>query len=230
MIFALLALASTPVAAADRRYSVTDFDRLVVEGPYVVHLVAGRPSAAAASGTREGLERVSVDVQSGTLRIRRNRSAWGGMPGADAGTVTLTLSTRNLRSARLIGPGSLELDGVRGLSLELVLEGSGRIRATNLAADQLRLGLLGSGAFALGGTAGVLAADVQGTGSVEGAPLAARQATITSNTSGAVAFTVNGPATVNANGLGQITVTGRAVCTVTGQGADQVRCAASNQR
>lgn len=228
----LIALAATsaPAAAAERRYPVTDFDRLVVEGPYVVHLIAGRPSAAAASGTIAGLDRVSIDVQGGTLRIRRNRSAWGGTPGADTGTVTVTLATRILRSARLIGPGAIEIDGARGLNVELVVQGGGRMVATALAADQLRLGLLGGGTIELGGTAGVLTGDFQGTGSVEAAGLVARQATVTSNTSGAVALTVNGPATINANGLGRIAISGRAVCTVAGPGADQVSCPASNQR
>ena len=33
-----------PPRAADRRYSVTDFDRVIVEGPYLVRLVVGRAS------------------------------------------------------------------------------------------------------------------------------------------------------------------------------------------
>ena len=38
---ALLAFAA-PASAADRRYSVTDFDRVIVEGAYQVHLVVSR--------------------------------------------------------------------------------------------------------------------------------------------------------------------------------------------
>lgn len=226
---ALAALAA-PAAAADRRYSITDFDRLIVEGPYAVRLVVGGPSAATASGTVDGLDRVTIDVQGRTLRIRRNRSAWGGRPGADTGPVTIALATRTLRSARLIGPARLDVDGARGLALEFVVEGSGRIRAAHVAADNLSLGLLGSGGLELAGTAKALTADFQGTGAVEASRLIAQNATVRTNTSGTVALTVNGPVTVVANGLGDVAISGRAQCTVNGPGASEVRCGASNQR
>lgn len=227
---ATLAAVTGPAAAADRRYSVTDFDRVVVEGPYVVRLSLGRPSQAVASGTREGIDRVTVDVQGQTLRIRRNRSAWGGTPGADSGPVTIELATRNLRSARLIGPAALDVEGARGLNVQFTVEGSGRLRATGVAADNLSLGLLGSGRLEISGIARALRADFQGTGDVEASRLIAQNATLTTTTAGTVALTVNGPATIGANGLGNVTILGRPACTVTGPGAGQVRCAASNQR
>lgn len=225
--FAALA---APAVAADRHYSVSDFDRVIVEGPYAVRLVVGGPSSALATGAADALDRVTVDVQGQTLRIRRNRSAWGGAPGADTGPVTIRLATRNLRSARLIGPAVLDVENVRGLNVEFAVAGSGRIRAANVAADNLSLGLLGSGGLEIAGTAKAVRGDFQGTGNVEAARLIAQSATINTNTVGTVALTVNGPATVNANGLGDVTILGRPACTVTGPGATQVRCRPSNQR
>ena len=95
-----LASLAAPASAETRRIAVADFDRVIVEGPYVVHLVTGRPSAASAQGTRDALDRVTIDVQGQMLRIRRNRNSWGGAPGADAGTVTVELATR----APALGP------------------------------------------------------------------------------------------------------------------------------
>jgi hypothetical protein len=232
IMLALLGVAAlaAPASAADRRYSVGDFDRVIVEGPYSVRLVVGAPSSAVASGTGAGLDRLTVDVQGQTLRIRRNRSAWGGAPGADLGPVTIRLATRNLRSARLIGPAVLEVDGVRGLNVLLAVEGSGRIRAANVAADNLSLALLGSGGLDIAGTAKALRGDFQGTGNVEASRLIAQSATVNTNTAGTVALTVNGAASVTANGLGEVAILGRAACTVAGLGAAQVRCGASNQR
>lgn len=234
IMLALLGIAAlaAPAAAADRRYAVGDFDRMIVEGPYAVRLVLGAPSSAIASGTTDALDRVTIDVQGQTLRIRRNRQAWGGRPGADAGPVTIRLATRNLRSARLIGPALLEVDGVRGLNVELSVEGSGRIRAANVAADNLSLALLGSGGLDVAGTAKALRGDFQGTGNVEAARLIAQNATIRTTSVGTIALTVNGPASVTANGLGDVAILGRAACTVTGLGAAQVRCGAGalNQR
>ena len=232
IMLALLALAAAamPAHAIDRRYPVNDFDRVVIEGPYAVRLAVGPPSSATATGTREALDRLSVEVQGQTLRIRRNRSGWGGTPGADSGLVTIMIATRTLRSARLIGPATLEVSGARGLNLLFSVEGSGRLRAAGVDADTLALGLLGSGTLEIAGTADVLRGDFQGTGNVEGRGLAAGNATVTTNTAGIVALTVNGPAAITANGLGEVTILGNAICTLNGPGTDQVRCGRSNQR
>ena len=228
LLLVLLAFAA-PASAETRRIAVADFDRVIVEGPYVVHLVTGRPSAASAQGTRDALDRVTIDVQGQMLRIRRNRSFWGGAPGADAGTVTVELATRSLRSARLIGPARLDLQGARGLNVELSVEGSGDLRAAGVDADHLSLALLGSGRLEAAGAARMLNGTFQGTGDIVAGTLRAGQATIVTTTSGAVALTVNGPATITANGLGNVRILGRPVCAVSGIAADQVRCGGSDQ-
>ena len=223
-LFALSALA-TPAFAEDRRFAVEDFDRVIAEGPYVVRLVTGRAGSAVAHGSREALDRMSLDVQGQMLRIRRNRSAWtGGSGGADPGIVTVDLTTRSLRSARLIGPARLEADGVRGLRVELSVEGSGTLHATRVDADALSLALLGSGRIEVAGAARSLAANLQGSGDLAAPGLVAHGANISSMTSGAVAVTVNGPATVSNGGVGNVRILGRAVCTISGSAADQVRC------
>ena len=111
LLLVLLAflVCGAPVAAAERTYSVTDFERVVVEGPYIVRLAIGRPTAARASGSQAALDRVLIEVTGQTLRIRRNRHYWGGNPGAQEGPLTIELSTRILRSARLVGPARLEV-------------------------------------------------------------------------------------------------------------------------
>ena len=222
-LFALLALAA-PAAAETRRLSVSDFDRLIVEGPYQVHLVTGRASSASATGSREALDRLSVDVQGQILRIRRNRNAWTGTQGRDAGTVTIELATRNLRSARLIGPARLEAEGLRGLAVELSVEGSGTLRATGADVERLALALLGSGRIEVAGAARALNGNFQGSGEIDATNLRAANATIATTTSGAVTLTVDGPAAIVNEGLGTIRILGRPVCTISGAAADQVRC------
>jgi hypothetical protein len=228
-LLAIVAFAA-PAAAADHAYAVSDFNRVVVTGPYTVQLVVGRPSSAVARGTRDALDRVTVDVQSGTLRIQPNSSAWGGTPGADVGPVTILLATRDLRSVRAIGPAMVDVEGGRGLNLEFVLQGSGRLRATGVAADNVSLGLLGSGRLEIAGTARALVADAQGSGDMDASRLSANNARLNTTTIGAVALNVNGPVTVSANGLGTVAVTGRPVCTVRGPGAGQVRCGVETPR
>lgn len=227
LLAALLALsaAAAPAVAEDRRYVAEDFDRVIVEGPYVVRLVTGRASSALAHGSRQALDRMSLDVQGQVMRIRRNRSAWtGGSDAADPRLVTVDLTTRSLRSARLIGPARLDAQNVRGLRVEFAVEGSGTLRAARVDADALSLALLGSGRLEISGAARTLAANFQGSGDLAAAGLTARNANISSTTSGAVAVTVNGPATVANQGVGNVRIFGRPVCTISGSAADQVRC------
>jgi hypothetical protein len=223
--FALLALAAAvPAAAAERTYSITDFDRVQVDGPYRVVLTTGRPSAARAEGSREALDLVSIDVQGGTLRVRRNRSTWGAQPGGSTGAVTVTLSTRDLRNASVVGSGSLDVDRAKGLRVDLSVSGSGRLTVGAIEADNLVVGLLGGGRITLAGRARQLRATLQGSGDLAAAGLSADDAQIASDTAGSVAVTVTRTAKVTATGPGDVEIVGTPTCTVQAKGSGQVRC------
>lgn len=231
MILLSLALLALPQAAApaERRYAVTDFDRVLVEGPVAVELVTGRPSSAAAYGAQNALDRVTVDVQGTTLRVRPNRSAWGAAAQGRQAPVRVRLATRSLRSARVLGSGSLTLTGARALGLDLGVDGAGQLEASGLTVDTLSLSLSGNGRMDLAGTAAQVRARLQGSGAIDAEALRARGLQLYSDGSGRVAMTVHGPATVAASGLGKVDLSGRPSCTLTGPGAAQVRCA-SDQR
>jgi hypothetical protein len=220
----LLLLGIGTAAAGDRRYSVTDFDRVLVEGPYAVRLTVGRPSSAVATGSTQALEAVTIDVQGTTLRIRRNANAWGGYPGRPIEPATIMLTTRNLRSARLAGTGSIAVAGARGLQVEFSVEGSGKLSASALTADNLGLVVRGSGSIELAGTAKSLQANVQGAGSLLASALTTETATIAAATSGDILLTARRAATVTAHGLGRTEITGTAACTLSGTHAGEVRC------
>lgn len=222
---ALLVLAAAaPVHGAERRYSVTDFDKIQVDGPYQVSLTTGLSSGARAIGSQEAINRVSVEVQGRTLRIRPNRSAWGGFPGERIGTVTIEATTRDIRAGTVVGSGSLTIDKAKGLRLDLSVSGSGRLGAANVEADNLVIGLLGSGRIAVAGKAKQLRATVQGSGDFDGRALRADDAQINADTAGSVAVGVVRTARVTAAGPGEVDVIGSPACTLSGPAAGQVRC------
>lgn len=222
---ALLAFAAAvPAGAAERSYSITDFDKVQVDGPYRVALTTGRSSAARAEGSAEALDHVAIDVQGGTLRIRRNRSAWGSLPGAGAGPVTVTLTTRDLRNASVVGSGSLDIDRARGLRVDVSVSGSGRLAVGSVEADNLIVGLLGGGRISLAGRAKQLRATIQGSGDLEASGLTADDAQIGSDTAGNVAVSVARTAKVTATGAGDVAILGSPVCTVQAKGSGQVSC------
>jgi hypothetical protein len=230
-IIAALALASVslpfagaPAAAAERRFTVTEFDRIIVDGPFQVRLATGRSPSATATGSAQALDRVSIDVQGGTLRVRPNRSAWGGYPGMATGPVTIELSTRDIRAASVNGAGSLSLGRVRGLRVDLSVEGSGRIAAPEVEADALVIGLIGSGRIEVAGRAADLRASIHGWAELDASALTAQGANIVTDTAGRVSATVAREARVNASGIGEVEISGSPACTVRGLSAGQVRC------
>ena len=231
-IIAALALlaAAAPAAAAERRFTLTDFDRVVLEGPFTVRLATGRPATALATGSQDALDRISIDVQGRTLRIRPNRSAWGGSPGAAAGRVTIEVATRELRGASVNGSGSLAIDRAGGLRLDLSVAGNGRIAAPAVTADNLVIDLFGAGRIDVGGTARELRAQVQGWTELNGESLRAQGASILADTAGRVAVTVERQATVTASGIGDVEILGSPACTVRGPSAGQVRCGSPARR
>ena len=225
-LFALIAaaLGATAAAAADRRYAVQDFDRIVVEGPFLVRIATGRSTSAIAQGSQQSLDGVIVDVQGTTLRVRRNQTAWTGTPTRAVPPATITLVARTLRSARVVGSGQLEISGVAGQRIDLVVQGSGRLSATGIEADNLSVGLSGSGSIDLAGTAETFTADLQGSGSLLAPELSIETGTLSVVTTGNVALHARREITINANGLGEIVIAGRPACTVRGPGASEVRC------
>lgn len=221
---AVAALAS-PAAAAERRYTVTDFDRVQVDGPYRVTLTTGKSSAARAQGSGEALDRLSVTVSGKTLRIRQNMSTWSNYPGeARQGPVTVEISTADLRYAGVSGAGILEIDTAKAMRLDLSLAGSGRIDAPALDTDALYLNLLGSGRLQVGGKTKTLRAEIHGSGDLAAAGLSAADALVFADTAGTVQLQATRSASVTATATGDVEITGKPACTVKALGTGRVRC------
>jgi hypothetical protein len=225
MLAAIAALSAAPADAAERRYSVTDFDRIQVEGSFDVTLTTGRSGSALASGDMRAIDRLSLEVQGRTLRIRPNRSAWGGYPGeAGGGPLKIAVSTHELRAASLSGPGSITIDKAKGLRFDIAVAGSGRIGVGNVEADNLTVGLMGSGRISLAGKAKELVATIQGAGDLDAKGLIAEEAKINADTAGAIFVGVRRAAEVNATGQGDTTIIGTPSCKVKSLGSGRVAC------
>lgn len=224
MTAALILALTAPAWAGGRGYTVTDFDRIQVEGPFEVVVTTGKGPSARATGSAEALEGVFIEVQGRTLKVRPNRSAWGGSPGKGSSAVVVELTTHDLRGASLSGSGSLSIDKARGMRFDLALSGSGRISVERVEADSLVAGLVGAGKMSVGGKVKGLKATVQGSGDFDGSGLAVEDAELKADTSGAIALNASRTSNVVSTGAGDTVVTGKAACTVKAIGSGRVRC------
>jgi hypothetical protein len=226
LIAVLAGCVAAPAIAApiERRYTITDFDRIQVDGPYQVTVATGTASSARASGSREAIDRVQVDVQGSMLRVRPNPSAWGGDFSKRNDPLVIHVTTRSLHTARVNGSGSLAIDRIKGLKFDSGVSGSGQISVAAAEADVLRLTLVGSGTIRLGGRAKTVRAEFHGSGNLEAEGLTASDAQIVSDTAGTMKLGVSRSASITASSSGEVEVTGTTACTVKQIGSGRVSC------
>ncbi len=218
----LLALAAEPAGAATRNFGVSGFDRIRVDGPFKVRVATGIAPFAAASGSSAALDGLAINVQGRTLVVHANAVTWGGYPGAAKGPVEISIGVHELTQAWLNGSGSLAIDKIKGLSFDLMAQGSGSIAIGHAAVDQLKIGLSGSANANVSGVAPKLTAVVRGISSLDASGLAVKDATIGADGAVTVAAAVSNCAKIDAQGTATVTLTGRPSCTVRSVGSTSV--------
>jgi hypothetical protein len=224
LLFVTAASFAAPATAAERRYSLTDFDRIEVQGPFEVVLTTGGPTSGLATGPQAAIERVMVEVQGRTLRIHADHSVWGGYPGSSPGAVRIGLSTRELFAAGVAGAGSLAIDKARGARLDLELAGNGTLTIGRLDVDSLVVTMVGSGQMTLAGHAKQMRATFQGSGDLKAGALTVGDADVNAATAGSVTLEAVRSAKIVSSGPGEVSIAGSPACTVQNKGSGTVRC------
>ncbi len=220
----IAALAASPSLAAERTVSVSDFDRVRVEGSFTVEVRRGPATTARIVGTQAAIEGASVTVTGRQLIVRRNRQTWGGYPGQTAQAATVRLTVPRLQNVWVVGPAKVSVDRLQGLRAGASLEGAGTLEIATVTADRFELGTLGSGTLTVGGTVSQLTISARGAGTVDAGRLAAQDVKLTSDTAGAITVAAKRAADVSMTGSGTVTVLGKPACTVKNAGAGTVTC------
>jgi len=212
-LFVICALAAQPAHAATRNFGVNGFDRIRVEGPYRVKLATGVAPFASASGSPTALDRITIEVQGRTLIIHVSKSSWGGYPGQDPGPVEIQAGTHELGQASLTGSGTLQIDKIKGLSFNLLVQGSGLASIDQADIDQLRVDIAGTGGAIIRGAAAKLDATLKGTSSLDASGLSIKDAAISADGAAMVKANVTNSATINGAGPATFVLTGNPACT-----------------
>ena len=217
-LFAATVLLAVPAAAEDRRYMLTGFESVRVEGPYDVTIRTGSAPGASASGDRSGFESIDVRGEGRVLIVRAGQEAWGGYPGAKRSPPRLTVTVPALRAARVDGGGRLSVDRMAGQSVDLQLNGAGRIDVAELRTDRLNAVVVGTGALKVGGKVQRARFAANGAGSIDARALDLDALTLDWLSVGEAAFTVRYTAEVSAQGQGPVEIAGSPACKIAGPG------------
>jgi hypothetical protein len=221
LLFALAAIAA-PAGAETRNFGVSGFDKVRVDGPFKVRLTTGVAPFAQAIGSARAIDRVAMDVRGQTLIVHTNPSSWGGYSGDNIGTVEIAIGTHDLSAASLNGSGSLDINAVKGLAFDLVVQGSGGAAIAETDVDQLRVNVIGTASASLAGRAGKMTAIVRGISSLDAAGLTVKDATIGAEGAATVKAAITNAVTIDGTGTATITLTGDPSCTVRAHGSASV--------
>lgn len=219
----LLLAAAAP--AQERGFMVGSFERLRVDGPFEVEVVAGPPRAVA-TGDRVALDQVTVRTSGDTLVVSAGPLAWAGRKGATL--PRLRVSVPALRGATLSGGARVRVAEMRGGRVELMLTGAGSLDVGGIKADDLVVNLTGTGAITLAGTAARARVRNYGAGSVDAAALTAGDANLTSESAGTIRIDARYTARATALGSGGISITGKPECILRGSGP--IECSGTIRR
>lgn len=223
LVWPLVLLASS-ASAAERGFTVIDFDRIQVDGPYVVRVETGKGPSARATGPGAALDQLRVEVRGRTLIVTRQRSQWGERFKHEPGSVSVRVTVPQLIRADLSGSGTLAIDRLRGPRLSLVVAGDGNLSAGAIDTDRLDLTLAGNGSITAGGKALVGSVTARGNGLIDASGLEIADLTLNASGAGSSRVAARRAAKVVATGSANVTILGTPACTVNALGSGEVSC------
>lgn len=201
---------ATPAFAAERSIGIGSVDRLRVEGPIEVRVVAGSPSVRI-GGARDAIEALDVRQDGRTLAIRPGSGVWGA-PRGGGDPVVVTLGTSALASIASIAGARITAGVAKGDRIDLSVSGTGAIAVGEAAGGELVATVIGSGTIAVAGRTARARLVVNGPGSIDAGKLDAGDLTAHVDGVGTIAGRARYTASGSNTGLGTITVAGSPKC------------------
>lgn len=220
---ATAALASG-VSAAERRYSVSDFDKVRLVGAATVIITPARATTLRSTGAREAIEMLSIEVQDRILTIQPLGGSADGRQQRGAGPVTIMITVPQLSGVKLNGSGTLKIAELRGLQGDVSLTGSGQISIARVTVDRLNARLSGSGTLTLMGKALNTDATIKGSGSLIATDLKVADLTLMAASTGTTKIAASRSAKIISTGSGSVEIIGAPSCTVQNLGSGTVAC------
>ena len=221
LFFAALALAA-PAQAEERRFTVTDFDKVRLDGGFSVEMVTDRSPFAIAEGNPAAVDGVRMRVEGRTLIISANRSNWSGNARDRGQPVAIRIGTHNVRQVWVNGAGMIAIDKVKGPSFGLAIQGAGRATVGNVIVEELEVALNGAASAEVAGDVEDATLIVRGMSMLTAPGLESDRAVLGVDGPSVVRLGPAREARIDAIGTGNISLAGRPNCELRLVGAPTV--------
>jgi hypothetical protein len=214
-------IAASPALAAERRFPVTGFEKVVLSGSPDVDVRVGPAPSVVATGEAADLDRLDIKVENGALVIGTKPGSWSW---SSRKGVYIAVTTPAISAATISGSGDMKVDRVKGGPFAGRVSGSGDLTLPALSVTTLSLSISGSGTVTAAGTCSSGEIRVTGSGDVDAAGLTCGTLTAAVTGSGDVEARVTQTADLRVTGSGNITTAGGARCTTSTTGSGTIRC------
>lgn len=195
-------------------------DELVLAGPDRVEVTAGDTLAITVDGDPDAVAEMRFTLKDGTLGVMREGKIF---EGARAKIAVVHVTMPAPKELVIAGSGSIRADAL-ARDAKVNIAGSGQIETPYVAGESLDLNIGGSGTYRASGSVRSLKVVVAGSGSAALDTLRTEKATVTIAGSGDTAFTSDGDVKATIMGSGEVRVKGRARCTVSSMGSGRLVC------
>lgn len=218
-----MTMATAPAWAAERNFTVANFDAIESKGPFDVVVSVGKGVSVRAVGESNDLDRLSVRVEGRELRIGSKERGWLDWSRSDPVKVYVTVPS--LKAVALAGSGDIQVDRVKADHFSGSIAGSGNLTLGSLAANSTKLSIAGSGDLAVNaGSCRSADISIAGSGDVRISGVRCQMLSADVAGSGNINANATGGAKVSIMGSGDVIVAGGAKCDVRTMGSGTARC------
>lgn len=214
--------------AAERKFMVSSFDKLIVEGDLNVQLTTGKAPSAIASGEKRAVDTVNIERSGTTVTVRYRPSAVTRSKTGEP--VTLTLTTHNIGTIILRGSAVMTADTVKAPNSRVEIIGAGSLTINDIKSDKLISIVQGSAKFAIAKGA-VATGDmlIDGAADIAAPDLIFNELRLIQNGQAKSLLRAERKVEISTAGSGSVEILGKATCFIREAGNAKIRCRNNGQ-
>lgn len=205
---------------ADLDLTGTAPSEVALFGPDNVKITTGDKLAITVDGSPAATEAMRFTLKDGTLGILRKNGNWSG----DDAKATVNVTMPAPSKLMMAGSGRIDAADLAADKARVSIAGSGTIATARVETGELKVDLAGSGSYRAAGSAKSLKLSMAGSGGAQLEGLKVDSAKVDIAGSGESAFASDGTVKANIMGSGKVRVIGRAACKVTSMGSGSLVC------
>ena len=219
---------AAPANASERKFMVSSFDKLIVEGDLTVQLVTGKAPSAKATGEKRAVDTVNVERSGTTVTVRYRPT-----PASRSKTgepVLLTLTTHSIGTIILRGSAVMTADTIKSPNARIEIIGAGSLTLDDIKSDRLISIVQGSAKLAIAKGA-VASGDVliDGAADVAAPELIFNELRLTQNGQAKSLLRAEKKVEISTAGSGSVEILGKATCFIRQAGNAKIRCRNNGQ-